>query len=120
MPVTLDLKQRYAPSLSDSQVAVLRKLVKDANFRKDFLANPIDAVAKSGVKMSASDLASIEKVTAAQLEAIEGMVATLPPGLKAADGTHTLAYAVAFAVVVALLVAMPNPMDIAAGVQARE
>jgi hypothetical protein len=117
----VDLKQRNQVALSSSQVAVLRRVVKDANFRKEFLANPMEAVGNSGVKMSATELAAIEKINAAQLEAIQGVVATLSPGAKvSADGTHTLAYAIAFAVVVALLIAMPNPMDVAAGIQIRE
>jgi hypothetical protein len=95
-------------ALSTNQVAVLRKLVKDASFRTDFLKEPKAAVSKAGIALPSNELAVVSKVTAAQIEGLQTLVG---PGRLAADGTNTMLYALAFAVIVALLLAMPNPME---------
>lgn len=95
-------------ALSTNQVAVLRKLVKDANFRTDFFKEPKAAVSKAGIALPSHELTVVSKITAAQIEGLQTLVG---PGRLAADGTNTMLYALAFAIIVALLLAMPNPME---------
>jgi len=99
-------------ALSKGQVTVLKRIVQEGNFRTEFFRNPKDAIAKAGVALPQNELAVISKITPRQVDAMQTLFTG--PGRVAADGTHTLAYAIAFAVVVAVLLAMPNPMDVSA------
>ena len=96
--------------LSTGQTSVIRKLTKDSQFRTAFFKDSAAALAREP-NLSDNDKAVLAKIKTAQIDAIHSIL--LNPSV-AADGTHTLAYAIAFAVVVAILLAMPNPMDVSA------
>jgi hypothetical protein len=98
-----------APALTAPQVQLLRSIIKDANFRKQFLEDPVGAAAASKTRISANELSTIARLNATQFEAIHTVAAGIA---KRADGTDTALHALAYAVVIALLLAMPNPMDI--------
>jgi hypothetical protein len=92
--------------LSEGQVKIIRRIVTDAGFRKDFYSNAVGAVGKSGVDVSAPELAAIATLKPAQFDAIQQFVSKVK---AAGDGTTTALHALAYAVVIALLIAMPDP-----------
>lgn len=93
----------FSKGVSPAQVDLLKRMISDPDFRVGFINDPITAVVNAKIKITADELASMEKINAEQFDAIGKLVHSTI--LNAADGTHTLAYAVAFAVVVALLLA---------------
>ncbi|HKP46176.1 MAG TPA: hypothetical protein VJT50_06210 [Pyrinomonadaceae bacterium] len=95
--------------LTTGQLDVLRQLVVNPNFRRDFATNPLRAVSTSGMKVSAAEIARLEKLSPAHLEQFSHGVNEL---MKAADGcTHTLVYAI----IVALLLAATDRNDATLG-----
>jgi len=86
------------PALSDAQVDVLRKVVKDTAFRQSFIANPEQAALSSGFPVSASEAKALGKITP---QAVNQLTSGLKSANIAADGTHTLLYAVAIATLIA-------------------
>ncbi len=87
------------PVLSENQVNVLRKVVKDASFRQAFTTNPQQAVKQAGIQLSPQELQQLSKVT-------PQVVSQIQAGVKSAkamdaDGTHTLLYAIAAAALIA-------------------
>jgi hypothetical protein len=90
--------------ITPGQLEVLRQIAVNPSFRKEFAANPMGAVSISGVKVTADEVAALEKLSPAHLEQFSHGVGEL---MKAADGcTHTLVYAI---IVALLLAARENP-----------
>jgi len=86
---------------------VLRKLVKDPDFRKQFAADPVLAITSAGIRITSADLAKLTALTPAQLDqlsqGIDALAGAASAGLASAraEGTNTLVYAI----IVALLLA---------------
>jgi hypothetical protein len=88
------------PALSKAQVDVLRKLVTDGNLRKQFATDPAKAIAQSGVQIPPAETARLTKIKAQDMNQLAANLGA-KGGLKAqadSNGTHTLLYAVAVAV----------------------
>jgi hypothetical protein len=102
---------RPAAGLSKPQVEVLRKITTDSKFRKAFFSNPVAAVGKFNILISAEDLTPLAKLTPVQYEAIYSVIQRVSDD---GDGTHTALYALAFAVVVALVLADQVLPDVSA------
>ena len=90
-------------------MAVLRKIVTDANFRVQFGADPVLAITSAGIPVTTDDMSRLTSLTAAQLDQLaQGVVALSnasagASGLMAkAEGTNTLIYAVLVAVLLAV------------------
>lgn len=81
-------------------------------FARNFFKNPHDAVSKAGVALPSKEIAVLSAITPAQIDAMQSLISG--PARVAADGTNTALHALAYAVIVALLLAMPNPMDVSA------
>jgi hypothetical protein len=95
----LEFVRQTAQGLTDGQLKVLRNIVTNPNFRKEFASNPMGAVGTAGFDVTASELGRLEKLGPAQLEQLSHGVTEL---MKANEGcTHTLVYAI----IVALLLA---------------
>ena len=91
--------------ITQGQLDVLRQIAVNPSFRKEFAANPLNAVSISGAKVTADELAALEKLSPVHLEQFSHGVTEL---MKAADGcTHTLVYAI---IVALLLAARENPV----------
>lgn len=88
--------------VSDGQLQVLRSIIKDDGFRSDFFADPIAAVAGNNIKIAAEDLAPLTRLTPEKFDAI---VRIARGSTTALDGTTTALHALAYAVVIALLLA---------------
>jgi hypothetical protein len=86
------------PGLSDAQVTVLKKVVKDSNFRQAFVADPSKAITDSGVQLSPTEAQTLAKIPP---ESITQLTTGIKRANIAADGTHTLLYAVAIATLIA-------------------
>jgi hypothetical protein len=85
--------------LTQGQLDVLRRIVVDPTFRTEFSSNPVRAVSTSGFKLTAAEVARLEKLSPVHLEQFSHGVSEL---MKASQGcTHTLLYAI----IVALLLA---------------
>lgn len=85
--------------LTPGQLEVLRQIVVNPNFRREFSANSLRAASTSGIKISATELAKLERLTPAHMEQFSHGVGEL---MKASDGcTHTLLYAIIVAVLLA-------------------
>jgi hypothetical protein len=84
--------------LSDGQINVLRKVVKDPAFRQAFTADPQKAIASAGIQLSPSEVQQLSKVTP---QAINQVKAGIASANDDDDGTHTLLYAVAVAALIA-------------------
>ena len=85
------------PTLSDAQVGVLRKVVRDSAFRQAFTADPGASSKELGIQLSQDEMQSLKKVTP---EAVNQLTTGIQSANIAADGTHTLLYAVAIAVLI--------------------
>jgi hypothetical protein len=96
-------------ALTAPQVALLRMIIRDSDFRKQFLDDPVAAAGAAKVKVSPEDLAVIARLKPQQFDAIQNVVSGIAPR---ADDTETALHALAYAVVVALVLAMPNPMEV--------
>jgi len=95
----LELVRQTAQGLTDGQLKVLRNIVTNPNFRKEFASNPMGAINTAGVELTASELGRLEKLGPVQMEQLSHGVTEL---MKANEGcTHTLVYAI----IVALLLA---------------
>jgi hypothetical protein len=95
--------------LSTGEMAVLRKIASDADFRVQFAADPIAAITGADLKITTRDYERLERLTASQLEQVAQGIAVLAgagaaSGLRS-DGTNTLVYAI----IVALLLAAQEP-----------
>ena len=95
--------------VSPGMMAVLRKIVTDANFRVQFGADPVLAITSAGIPVTTDDMSRLTSLTAAQLDQLaQGVVALSnasagASGLMAkAEGTNTLIYAVLVAVLLAV------------------
>lgn len=98
MPTTAPLLHSR---LSASQVTVLRKLVRDPQFRTSFLKDPAAAGKASG--LNATEISAISKVNAQEIDGLQRAVKAV--GGNRADDSCTLVYALAFAVALALILA---------------
>jgi hypothetical protein len=88
-------------NLTPAQVTVLRKLTKDADYRKTFFKNPGAATKSAG--LSAKEAAALSKITPQEIDGLQRAAKAVGGGR--ADDSCTLVYAVAFAVALALLLA---------------
>jgi hypothetical protein len=96
--VVVGLEGKTMALLSAAQVTVLQKIAKDASFRQAFTANPQQAVKDAGIQLAPAEMQKLTKIT-------PDAVGQLQAGLKSAkmgdaDGTNTLLYAVAVAVLI--------------------
>jgi hypothetical protein len=87
--------------ISPAQVTVLRKLTRDADYRKSFFKDPHGAVYTEG--LIGAEATSLAKITPLEIDGLHR--AALAVGGGRADDNCTLVYAVAFAVALALLLA---------------
>lgn len=92
-------------SVTPTQITILREMATNADFRSKFLSDPVNAVTEAGHKLSTAELGALTRVSASQYDNLFSGISKIADG----DGTHTLAYAIVLAVVVAALIAMPNP-----------
>ena len=92
--------------LTQGELAVLRKIATDPDFRVAFASDPVLAVTSSNITLTTVDLTRLEKLSPQQLEMVAVGIqalagaATAGSGLQS-EGTHTLVYAI----IVALLLA---------------
>jgi hypothetical protein len=96
--------------LTQGELAVLRKIATDPDFRVAFANDPVLAITSSDITLTTLDLTRLEKLSPQQLETVATGIqslagaATASSGLQA-DGTNTLIYAI----IVALLLAETEP-----------
>ncbi len=90
-------------------MAVLRKIVTDANFRVQFGADPVLAITTAGIPVTSEDMEKLTSLTPAQLDQLaQGVVALSNASagasglMKRAEGTNTLVYAIIVAVLLAV------------------
>ena len=96
--------------LTTGQLDVLRQLVVNPNFRRDFSSNPLRAVSTSGIKISAAEVAKLERLSPAHLEQFSHGVTEL---MKASEGcTHTLVYAIIVALLLAATDRSATPTEV--------
>jgi hypothetical protein len=87
--------------ISPAQVTVLRRLTRDADYRKAFFKDPHGAAFNEG--LIGAEATSLAKITPLEIDGLHR--AALAVGQGRADDSCTLVYAVAFAVALALLLA---------------
>lgn len=90
--------------LTSAQIAVLRKIVTDANFRQAFAVDPVKAVVAAGITISAVELARLAALTADELEKLAQGVSQISSGTTSSGlvaGTNTLLYAILVALALA-------------------
>jgi hypothetical protein len=84
--------------LSAAQVTVLQRIAKDASFRHAFTTNPQQAVKDAGIQMTPAEMQKLTKITPEAVSQLQGGLKSAKMG--DADGTNTLLYAVAVAVLI--------------------
>jgi hypothetical protein len=87
--------------ITPAQVAILRKLTKDADYRKAFFRDPQGAVYAEG--LIGAEATYLSRITPLEIDGLHR--AALAVGRGRAEDSCTLVYAVAFAVAFALLFA---------------
>jgi hypothetical protein len=93
--------------LSQGEVNVLRMVVQDPNFRASFMKNPKTAIKTSGEKLTPAQVTNLSRATNAQINNLVSGVALATADVAAGTkSTHTLIYAIVFAVAFALLLAV--------------
>lgn len=104
-PITAPAPAQPA-GLTPGELAVLRKIATDSDFRVQFAADPIAAITGADLKVTTADYDRLEQLTEAQLDQVAEGVQTLvgagamASGLRA-EGTNTLLYAVIVAILLA-------------------
>ena len=93
--------------ISPAQIAVMKKVATDPNFRTTFFKDPAKAVAGANLKISSTELGPLARLNPTQYDNLQRFVRS--NARTAAEGTHTLAYAVALAVAFALLFLVASP-----------
>ena len=89
--------------LSQGEVNVLRMIVEDPQFRAQFIKSPKLAIKSSGQKLTPAQITNLSRANKLQ---VENFAANVQASVAAGTaGTHTLIYAIVFAVVVCLLFA---------------
>ncbi len=91
--------------LSQGEVNVLRRVVVDPKFRVSFEQNPKAAIKASGEKMTAAQISNLSRATKLQVENFV-TYATIDMKTDSTGGTHTLLHAIAYAVLIAILLAV--------------
>lgn len=90
--------------LSQGEVNVLRQVVVDPKFRVEFTKNPKSAIKQSGEKLTPDQITNLSRINKLQVDSfVSNVQASLTSGTA---GTHTLIYAIVFAIVCALLLAV--------------
>lgn len=92
--------------LSPGEIAVLRKIASDADFRLLFATDPIAAITGAGLQLTTSDYDRLEQLNAAQLEQVATGINVLAGAGTASglapEGTNTLVYAIIVALILAV------------------
>jgi len=97
--------------LSPAMIDLLRKLVKDADFRLEFIADPVLAVTTAGIRVTTAELEKVKQIIpylgqlASGVAGLTGSPVGLKAGVPTTETTHTLVYAVALALAFAALIA---------------
>jgi hypothetical protein len=99
------------PGLSQVMIDLLRKIVKDADFQLQFIADPVLAVTTAGIQITTAELDRVKQIIPYLGQLTSGLsgLTGAPVGLRGKatviETTHTLAYAVALAVAFAAILA---------------
>ena len=103
--------QTTLPSpLSPAQIAVLRKITVQPDFRKEFFADPVRAAGTAAVGLTAAELEALVRITPQEIDGLQRAAKAVGGGR--ADDNCTLVYAVVFAVAFALLFATTARADV--------
>jgi hypothetical protein len=97
-PIAAAPRPSYGPT--PGELAVLRMIAADADFRVAFTEDPVAAITNAELKLTTADLTRLEKLTPEQLETIATGIQVLSAAGSAAaaagarsEGTNTLIYA---------------------------
>ena len=86
---------------------MLRRIIKDPDFRTQFVADPVLAITTAGIPVTTADLAKLTALTPEQIEQLSQGIGALAgaasAGLQQAktEGTNTLVYAIIVALILA-------------------